>query len=387
MKTDLKTDITIEKLCEGFVYNEFEEKGLFGLNGKLVIQPEYQRNYIYNDGKRDVAVIESLLAGYPIGLIYFNKNGDMFEVLDGQQRITSIGRFVTNKFAVKVNGYERNFDSLDKDIQQRLLQTALTIYICEGTEKEIKEWFQTINIVGVPLNEQELLNAVYSGQFVNKAREEFSNSQNSNIQKWECYISGNVRRQDFLHTALDWVSKGNISDYMARHRNDDNINEIKKYFESVIDWIDRTFKSVDSTMCGLDWGRLYETYHKSSYDINLLDTRIQELLADWQVTDKKGIYEYVLSGEALEKRPLLNIRLFDKSVIKSVYTKQTQDAKANGCSNCPMCAQAGGANKARIYEEKEMDADHATAWSRGGATDISNCVMLCKTHNRSKGNR
>ena len=387
MNTELKTDITIKKLCEGFVYNEFEEKGLFGLNGKLVIQPEYQRNYIYNDGKRDVAVINSLLSGYPIGLIYFNKNGDKYEVLDGQQRITSIGRFVTNKFAVKVNGYERNFDSLDKDIQQRLLQTALTIYICEGTEKEIKEWFQTINIVGVPLNEQELLNAVYSGQFVNKAREEFSNSQNSNIQKWECYISGNVKRQDFLHTALDWVSKGNISDYMARHRNDDNINEIKKYFESVIDWIDRTFKSVDSTMCGLEWGRLYETYHKSSYDINLLDSRIQELLADWQVTDKKGIYEYVLSGEALEKRPLLNIRLFDKSVIKSVYTKQTQDAKAKGCSNCPMCAQAEGANKARIYDEKEMDADHATAWSRGGATDISNCVMLCKTHNRSKGNR
>lgn len=387
MKTELKTDITIEKLCEGFVYNEFEEKGLFGLNGKLVIQPEYQRNYIYNDGKRDVAVIESLLAGYPIGLIYFNKNSDKFEVLDGQQRITSIGRFVTNKFAVKVNGYERNFDSLDKDIQQRLLQTAITIYICEGTEKEIKEWFQTINIVGVPLNEQELLNAVYSGQFVNLCREEFSNSQNSNIQKWECYISGNVKRQDFLHTALDWVSKGNISDYMARHRNDDNINEIKKYFESVIDWIDRTFKSVDSTMCGLEWGRLYEAYHKSSYDINLLDSRIHELLADWQVSDKKGIYEYVLSGEALEKRPLLNIRLFDKSVIKSVYTKQTQDAKSKGCSNCPMCAQAEGANKARIYDEKEMDADHATAWSRGGTTDISNCVMLCKTHNRSKGNR
>jgi hypothetical protein len=387
MKTELRTDITIEKLCEGFVYNEFEEKGLFGLNGKLVIQPEYQRNYIYNDGKRDVAVIESLLSGYPIGLIYFNKNNDMYEVLDGQQRITSIGRFITNKFAVKVNGYERNFDSLDKDIQNRLLNTPLTIYICEGTEKEIKEWFQTINIVGVPLNEQELLNAVYSGQFVNLCREEFSNSQNSNIQKWECYISGNVKRQDFLHTALNWVSKGNISDYMARHRNDDNINEIKKYFDSVIDWIDRTFKSVDSTMCGLDWGRIYEEYHKNSYDINKLESRVNELLADWRVTDKKGIYEYVLSGEVLEKKPLLNIRLFDKSVIKSVYSKQTQDAKQNGCSNCPMCAQAEGANKSRIYEEKEMDADHATAWSKGGATDISNCVMLCKTHNRSKGNR
>ena len=151
MITDLRTDITIEKLCEGFVYNEFEEKGLFGLNGKLVIQPEYQRNYIYNDGKKDVAVINSLLSGYPIGLIYFNKNGDKYEVLDGQQRITSIGRFITNKFAIKIDDYERNFDSLDKNIQEKLLQTKLTIYICEGTEKEIKDWFQTINIVGFHL--------------------------------------------------------------------------------------------------------------------------------------------------------------------------------------------------------------------------------------------
>lgn len=387
MHTELKTDITIQKLCEGFVYNEYEEKGLFGLNGKLVIQPEYQRNYIYNDGKKDVAVINSLLSGYPIGLIYFNKNNDKYEVLDGQQRITSIGRFVTNKFAVKVNGYERNFDSLDSDIQEKLLQTKLTIYICEGTEKEIKDWFQTINIVGVPLNEQELLNAVYSGQFVNLCREEFSNSQNSNVQKWECYINENVKRQDFLHTALEWVSKGNVSDYMARHRNDGDINEVKKYFTSVIDWIDSTFKTVDSTMRGLEWGRLYEQFHKNSYDINKIDARVQELLADWQVTDKKGVYEFVLSGEALEKKPLLNIRLFDKATIKSVYASQTKKAKEKGVSNCPMCAMAGGSNKKRIYDEKDMDADHATAWSKGGATDISNCVMLCKTHNRSKGNR
>lgn len=387
MKTELRTDITIEKLCEGFVYNEFEEKGLFGLNGRLVIQPEYQRNYIYNDGKKDVAVINSLLSGYPIGLIYFNKNGDKYEVLDGQQRITSIGRFITNKFAVKVDGYERNFDSLDKEIQEKLLKTPLTIYICEGTEKEIKDWFQTINIVGVPLNEQELLNAVYSGQFVNLCREEFSNSQNSNIQKWECYISGNVKRQDFLHTALEWVSKGNVSDYMARHRTDDNINELKVYFNSVIDWLNSTFKTVDSTMCGLDWGRIYEEYHKNSYDINKLDSRISELLADWRVTDKKGIYEYVLSGEILEKKPLLNIRLFDKSVIKTIYNLQTNEAAKNGTSNCPMCTAAEGSNKNRIYKENEMDADHATAWSKGGETDISNCVMLCKTHNRSKGNR
>ena len=387
MKTELRTDITIEKRCEGFVYSEFEEKGLFGLNGSLVIQPEYQRNYIYNDGKRDVAVINSLLNGYPIGLIYFNKNGNKYEVLDGQQRITSIGRFITNKFAVKVNGYERNFDSLDKEIQKELLKTTLTIYICEGSEKEIKDWFQTINIVGVPLNEQELLNAVYSGPFVNKAREEFSNSQNSNIQKWECYISGNVKRQDFFFIFLKWVSKDNVSDYMARHRNDDNINELKVYFNSVIDWLNSTFKTVDSTMCGLEWGRLYEEYHKNSYDINKLDSRINELLSDWRVTDKKGIYEYVLSGEILEKKPLLNIRLFDKSVIKTIYNLQTNDAAKKGISNSPMCAAAEGSNKNRIYKENEMDADHATAWSKGGETDISNCMMLCKTHNRSKGNR
>ena len=252
--------------------------------------------------KRDVAVIDSLLKGYPLGLIYFNKNGDMYEVLDGQQRITSIGRFVTNKFAVNVNDYPRNFDALDKNVQEDLLNNTLTIYICEGTEKEIKEWFKTINIVGVPLNEQELLNAVYSGPFVNLCREEFSNSQNSNIQTWENYIPGTYKRQDYLKTALDWVSKGNIETYMGTHRNDDNINEIKKYFTSVIDWIDRTFKTVDSSMCGLEWGRLYEEYKRVPYDVNKLDERINELLADWRINDKKGIYEYVLSGEALEKK-------------------------------------------------------------------------------------
>ena len=186
---------------------------------------------------------------------------------------------------------------------------------------------------------------------------------------------------------MDWVSKGNIESYMGTHRNDTSINAIKKYFTGVIDWIDKTFKTVDSSMCGLEWGRLYEAYKNNGYDINKLDARVKELLADWRVSDKKGIYEYVLSGEKLEKKHLLNIRLFDKSVIKSAYMKQTTEAQAKGTSNCPLCAAAGGANKTRLYKENEMDADHATAWSKGGATDGSNCVMLCKTHNRSKGNR
>ena len=207
MITTLKTDITVADICKGFVYNEYEGKGLFGLSGKLTIQPEYQRNYIYADGKRDVAVIDSILKGYPLGLIYFTKVAeDKYEVLDGQQRITSFGRYVTGKFAIKDgNGIPRYFSGLATDLQDKIMQTKLTIYICEGKESEIKEWFKTINIAGVPLNEQELSNAIHSGPFVTKAKAEFSNSQNANIQKWSAYVSGNVIRQDYLRTALEWV--------------------------------------------------------------------------------------------------------------------------------------------------------------------------------------
>src|SRR3989344_4443815 len=213
MKTILKTNITVKEICYGFVYNELEGKGLFGLSGKLTIQPEYQRNYIYasDGGKREVAVIESVLKGYPIGLIYFNKvSVDNLEVLDGQQRITSLGRFITDKFAIlDENGNPQYFGAMAKDKKTKILETRLLIYECEGTESQIKEWFRTINIAGVPLNNQELLNAVYSGPFVTKAKEEFSNSQNANIQKWSAYVSGSANRQEFLECALDWVSKGN----------------------------------------------------------------------------------------------------------------------------------------------------------------------------------
>src|SRR5215207_846906 len=235
MNTTLRTKITVADVCDGFVYNQLEGKGLFGLSGKLTIQPEYQRNYLYADGggKREQAVIESLLKGYPLGLIYFNKVAkDKFEVLDGQQRITSIGRFVTDKFAIVENGNPKIFSSLPADQQKKIRESELLIYECEGTETEIKEWFKTINIAGVPLNDQELLNAVYSGPFVTKAKEEFSNSQNSNVQKWSAYIRGSVNRQEFLERALDWVSKGDIGGYMSAHRYDTNIKELKNYFNA-----------------------------------------------------------------------------------------------------------------------------------------------------------
>lgn len=388
MNTTLRTDITVADICNGFVYNQLEGKGLYGLGGQLTIQPEYQRNYIYADGggKKEQAVIHSLLKGYPLGLIYFNKVTEgKFEVLDGQQRITSVGRFVTNKFAIMDNGNPKNFDSLPADQQSKIRDSKLLIYECEGTESEIKKWFETINIAGVPLNEQELLNAIYSGPFVTLAKSEFSNSQNANIQKWNVYIKGSANRQEFLKCALDWVSKGDIGGYMSSHRTKNNINELITYFNSVIDWVSTVFVDVESEMRGLEWGRLYETYHKKSYNPTKVSKQFKELYGDLYVKNRKGIYEYILGGSVDTK--LLEVRVFDDVTKKTVYTKQTAEAESKGKSNCPLCAVGHDANKSKIWKLNEMDADHVAAWSKGGATNSKNCQMLCKTHNQAKGNR
>lgn len=388
MKTTLRKDITVADICDGFVYNQLEGKGLFGLGGKLTIQPEYQRNYIYADGggKKEKDVIHSLLKGYPLGLIYFNKvAADKFEVLDGQQRITSIGRYVTNKFAIMDNGNPMYFDSLPAD-QRAVIQNAkLLIYECEGIEKEIKDWFETINIAGVELNPQERLNAIFSGPFVTLAKAEFSNSQNANIQKWSAYIKAKVNRQEFLERALDWVSKGDIGVYMSAHRHDHSINELKTYFNSVIDWVSTVFIDVLPEMRGLEWGRLYEEYHGKSYDPKKMWNEVERLAADSYVTSRKGIFEYLLGGSVDKK--LLVVRVFDDKVKQVAYAQQTQAAQGKGESNCPLCAIGNTTNKSRIYRFNEMDADHVSAWSKGGESTAENCQMLCATHNQVKGNR
>jgi hypothetical protein len=387
LKTTLRTDITVKDICDGFVYNELEGKGLFGLSGKLTIQPEYQRNYIYADGKKDVAVIESILKKYPLGLIYFNKvSDDEFEVLDGQQRITSFGRFVKGKFAIKdEDGMEQYFDSFAKDKQALILKTQILIYECEGEESEIKQWFKTINIAGVPLNNQELNNALYSGPFVTLCKAEFSNNQNANIQKWSAYISGSANRQDFLERAFDWVSKDTIDNYMSLHRYDTNITELKNYFNSVIDWVSGVFIDVESEMKGLEWGRLYEKYHNKPYSPQKVSEEAKKLYGDPYVKNRKGIFEYILGGSVDTK--LIDVRVFDEATKKSVYSNQTVEAEKKSVSNCPLCALGHDANKTKMWKLAEMDADHVAAWSKGGATDIKNCEMLCKTHNRAKGNR
>lgn len=388
MKTVLRTDWTIGDICDGFAFSQAEQKGLYGLGGKLVIQPEYQRNYIYDQGGRDVAVIESVLKGYPLGLLYFVKTGDdTYEVLDGQQRITSLGRFVNTSYPFAVpdsTGQPRYFDSFDEDIQNQIKSTPLTVYICTGTAQEIDEWYKIANIQGVQLTEQERLNSSYYGSFVSACRAIFSNTHNAQMNKWQTYIKGDPRRQELLAEALKWVSDNNVADYMAQHRQDPNADSVKNHFDSVIDWISNLFNSTDSVMRGQPWGEFWKTYHNTPYDKTALNNRFDELMADTAVNNKRGIIPYLLGGE--KETQLLDIRVFEESTKISKYQQQTADAKAKGISNCPLCA-LGGNNSSKMWKYKEMDADHVQAWSRGGATTADNCQMLCKTHNRAKGNK
>lgn len=394
MKTTLRTDLTVEDICAGFEFSAAEGKGLYGWGGKLTIQPEYQRHYLYaeKDGAREKSVIDSVLRGYPIGLLYFNEpEQNKFEVLDGQQRITSLGRFTKNYFAVKnVQGNFHYFKSMPADEREKFLTTPLTIYICEGTESEIKAWYKTINIVGLELKKQEIANAIYSGAFVTAAKAVFSNSTNSNLYVWKNFFKGDVKRQELLRTALEWVVKSSddkaVEDYMSRHRLSSDISELENYFKSVIDWARGVFPNQREEMRGLEWGRLYETYHTKTYDAEKLAAEIAELYAadDDVITSKSGIYEYLLSGRELTN--LLHVRYFKEAVKKRAYDKQTKAAQAKGVSNCPLCAAGKGTRAKKIWEYKEMEADHVAAWSKGGDSNIKNCQMLCKTHNRAKGN-
>jgi hypothetical protein len=380
---------TVADISEGFEYNELEGKGLFGLSKRLTIQPEYQRNYIYAEKNREAGVVYSLLKGYPLGIIYFNSLADnKLEVLDGQQRITSFGRYITNKFAIKdENGMEQYFSGLASDQQRMILDSKLLVYECEGTETEIKEWFKTINIAGVPLNEQELLNAVYSGPFVTKGKELFSNSQNANIHKWSAYISGSANRQDYWERALEWISGGKdfIGAFLSKNRDNTDISEVKNYFENVINWASEIFIEVEDEMKGLEWGRLYSSFQQVKYDPKKISIQVKQFFGDPYVKNRKNIFEFILGGCTDLK--LLDIRIFNDADKRIVYEKQTAQAHKKNISNCSFCAIGNDVNKQKIWVLGDMDADHIKAWSKGGRTDIKNCELLCKSHNRAKGNR
>ncbi|WP_257159538.1 HNH endonuclease family protein [Corynebacterium cystitidis] len=393
MKTELRT-YPIKDIVKDFTYNELEGKGLYGLSGELVIQPEFQRNYIYGKEGKDKPVIESILKGYPLGLIYFSVGQDddgneRLEVLDGQQRITSIGRFVTGRFAIDTDSGEQTFSSLPQDKKDMIMDYELLVYVCTGTESEIKEWFKTINTEGVPLTDQELRNAIYSGSFVTLAKAQLSKTTDPRQNKWGAYVKGKPERQEVLERALEWVSDSQgttIDGYMSQHRQDDSVDELITYFTTVIDWVAFRFLGEPrSQMRGLPWGKFYEKWGQDSYDGAKTEKRVNELFGDIAVKKKANIYEFILGGETDTK--ILNIRFFDDSIKEQAYYEQTKKAEEDGTSNCPDCALSNkDSEKTKIYKSKEMEADHVTAWSKGGTTTLDNCTMLCKRHNRVKGN-
>ncbi|MCY4610655.1 MAG: DUF262 domain-containing protein [Gammaproteobacteria bacterium] len=344
-------------------YEDNDEDGVRGYFGKLDIRPPYQRNFVYKKEQRN-AVIETILKGFPLNVMYWADRGDgTYEIIDGQQRTISIAQYVEGDFSV--DGLY--FDNQPKDIQGNLLEYDLTVYVCSGTDSEKLEWFRTINIAGEELTNQELRNAVYAGSWVSDAKRYFSKTGCPAYQIGQDYLKGSPIRQKFLETAIKWISNGNIEDYMGMHQSVENAEELWGYYRSVIDWVEKTFTEKRSIMKGVAWGDLYNHYKDETLDPDEIESEIARLIMDDDVTRQPGIYSYILDRD--EKH--LNIRTFSKNIKQRVYEKQ------NG--KCAMCNEK--------FDMKKMEADHITPWVEGGKTEESNCQMLCKKDNLMKGSK
>ena len=361
MKIELHK-IKVKDVFEG--YKDSEEEGIVGYGGKLDIRPKYQREFVYKEKQRN-AVIDTIRKDFPLNVMYWakkeEKEGDLeYEILDGQQRTISFCQYLEGDFSID-NKY---FHSLTADERARIENYDLYIYICEGTESERLEWFKTINIAGEKLTDQELRNAVYSGPWLTDAKRHFSKTSCPAYGLAEKYMSGSTIRQDYLEAALKWISEGNIEEYMSKHQKDDNASELWQYFQTVIAWVQMLFPNYRKEMKGIEWGRLYNKFHNQQYDAQKLETSISRLMQDEDVTNKRGIYEYLLSGD--EKH--LSIRAFTDNMKREAYEKQG--------GICPVCGNQ--------FEINEMEADHITPWSQGGRTIAGNCQMLCRDDNRRK---
>ena len=360
MNIELK-EITVRELAEG--YRDNADEGVVGYNGKLDIRPPYQREFIYKDKQRD-AVIDTITKKFPLNVMYWAVREDGgFEVIDGQQRTISLCQYVNGDFAY----FFKYFHNLQNDEQEQILNYKLMIYICSGTDSEKLEWFKTINIAGEKLTEQELRNAVYSGSWVTDAKRYFSKNGCAAYGIGSYYLNGSPIRQDYLETAIDWISKGNIEDYMARHQAVEKADELWQYFQLVINWVKVLFPKYRKEMKGIEWGFLYNEFKNSDFSSVELEAKVAKLMMDDDVTNKKGIYEYVLSG----RERCLNIRTFTDNQKREAYERQ------NG--KCPVCKE--------VFKIEEMEADHITPWHEGGKTIATNCQMLCKEDNRRKSGK
>ena len=359
------TEITVRDLTKG--YKDNEENGVIGYDAKLDIRPPYQREFIYKDRQRD-AVINTITKNFPLNVMYWAVREDgNFEVIDGQQRTISICQYVEGDFSVKVGNFPENraFHNLQKNEQEQILDYKLMVYLCSGTDSEKLEWFKTINIAGEKLTDQELRNAVYHGSWVSDAKRHFikNNCPAYNIGK--DYLSGAVNRQDFLETAINWISQdGDIEKYMSLNQNEPNANELWLYYQSVISWVKATFPKYRKEMKGIQWGFLYNQFKTKKFDHKKLEEEITKLMQDEDVTNKKGIYEYVLT----RKEKYLNIRAFSDNQKREAYERQV--------GICPVCKEH--------FAIEKMESDHITPWHEGGKTIADNCQMLCKDDNRRK---
>ncbi|MCO5234535.1 MAG: DUF262 domain-containing protein [Chitinophagales bacterium] len=360
MKIELK-EISIRELTNG--YQDNEENGVVGFGGKLDIRPPYQREFIYKDKQRE-AVINTVTKDFPLNVMYWavRENGD-YEVIDGQQRTISISQFVEGDFAFN----NRYFHNLQQDEKEQILNYKLMVYLCSGTDSEKLEWFRTINIAGEKLTDQELRNAVYSGSWVSDAKRYFSKNGCPAYSLGGDYLNGSPIRQDFLETTIKWISNDDIENYMAKQQHEPNANELWLYFQNVINWVKVVFPKYRKEMKGVTWGNLYNEFYKQSFDHKKLEEEISKLMQDEDVTNKKGIYEYILT----RKEKFLNIRAFTDNQKREAYERQK--------GICPVCTEH--------YEIEEMEGDHITPWHLGGKTSSDNCQMLCKDDNRRKSGK
>lgn len=362
MKIELK-EITIREVANG--YADSAEEGVVGYGGLLDIRPKYQREFVYDDKKRD-AVIDTIRKSFPLNVMYWVVTDEgTYEVMDGQQRTVSFCQYVNGDFSILVDGHPMAFHNLPKTLQDQILDYKLMIYFCSGTDKEKLDWFRIINIAGERLTDQELRNAVYTGPWLSHAKPIFSKTNCAAYLLANRYVKGSTIRQEFLETAISWLSGGKVEQYMSDHQHDPNANELWSYFQAVISWVELTFTTYRKEMKGIDWGGLYSQFKEGLHDTAKLENEIKALMVDDDVTRKKGIYSYVLTRD--EK--YLSIRQFSEAHRREAYERQG--------GICPKCG--------KHFEFGKMEADHITPWSKRGKTNGANCQMLCLEDNRRKG--
>lgn len=358
--------IKIRELCEGFRESGAEGvDGVRGYGGKLDIRPPYQREFVYDDKKRD-AVIRSVMRGFPLNVMYWVEHeADAYEMLDGQQRTISICRYVDRQFEIKdLDGNSMYFSSLPESEKKKILDYELLIYVCRGEHKEKLEWFEIVNIAGEKLYPQEMRNAIYNGPWVFDAKKRFSRIGCPGQRLGSPYIKGNIKRQELLETAIKWScgSNGDIGEFMSRHQHQSSAEELWNHFEKVILWVKKIFPEYRKIMKGVEWGRLHDSHKNEELSSGQFGERVATLLKDSDVSNQKGIYEYLLTGD--EKH--LNIRAFDNNTKLRVYEKQGR--------KCAACQKP--------YEFDDMEGDHIIPWSQGGHTTEDNLQMLCRPCHR-----